>query len=415
MSKGKPMAITALVLLALGAGYWAGSGFQISQAMLPGAAQSSHSEDDGHGHEAEGEHAEGEEAEDRAIHLTPEQIVIAKIEVANAGPREVAREIRATGTIVPDADRVAHVVARMPGVVAEVSRRIGEPVKAGDVLAVLESREMADAKSEYLTALRQLQLARTTLSREADLWRKKVSAEQDYLDAKATAETTGITLEAARQRLATLGLTNVEIDALPQQKAHALAKLEVRAPIGGRVIERAITRGELVTAEKEVFTIADLSQLWIDIPVYAAEVGLVREGQQVRLQGPTGEEGNGEVAFVSPSIDPGTGAARVIAAINNQAGTWRLGGFAAVSINTREKPANLAVPAEALQSIGGENVVFVRTDEGFEKRPVEVGRRNGGNAEIVSGLSAGEPVAVSNTFVLKAEASRGDAEHSHAH
>ena len=289
---------------------------------------------------------------------------------------------------------------RVPGVVAAVDRRIGDQVRAGDLLAVLDSREMADAKSEYLTAVRKENLARTTLNREAGLWKKKVSAEQDYLDARTAAETARITLDAARQRLATLGLSNAEIDALPKQDPRTLSRLEVRAPITGRITSRSATRGELVGAEKEIFTLADLSSVWVEMPVYAADVPLVREGERVVIRGPNGQESTGEVIFMSPGTDPQTGAAQAVAAVDNSNGGWRPGDFASATISTSGEPADIVVPSDALQTLGDETVVFARTEEGFEKRVVEVGRRNSHTAEVVFGLFPSDRMAATNTIVL---------------
>ena len=409
MTKTKLFSLSVIALLATLGGYWAVN--ERTAVEQTAVAQETHSEGDGDNHGAEKEH-EGEEG---VIHLTPQQVEKAGIKVVEAGPGEVAREVHTTGTVIPDADRVAHVVTRVPGVVAAVDRRIGDQVRAGDLLAVLDSREMADAKSEYLTAVRQENLARTTLNREAGLWKKKVSAEQDYLDARTAAETARITLDAARQRLATLGLSNAEIDALPKQDPRTLSRLEVRAPITGRITSRSATRGELVGAEKEIFTLADLSSVWVEMPVYAADVPLVREGERVVIRGPNGQESTGEVIFMSPGTDPQTGAAQAVAAVDNSNGGWRPGDFASATISTSGEPADIVVPSDALQTLGDETVVFARTEEGFEKRVVEVGRRNSHTAEVVFGLFPSDRIAATNTFVLKAESSRGEAEHSHSH
>src|SRR3546814_7297126 len=136
---------------------------------------------------------------------------------------------------------MAHITTRIPGIVAEVTKKLGDPVARGDVLAVLQSRELAEAKADYLAALRREGLASTTLRRERDLWRKKVSAEQDYLDARTAAETAQITLDAARQRPATLGLSDAEINALPKQEAPSKSRLKIRSPIPGRVTNHDVT------------------------------------------------------------------------------------------------------------------------------------------------------------------------------
>ncbi len=396
--------VSVLALAVAGIGYWTFGGNGKPTAELASGK-------DGHGGEGE----EGHEDEEGAIHLTAEQITKANIKVVAAGPAEVSREIQVMGTVVADADRMTHVTTRVPGVVIEVRKRLGEPVTAGEVLAVLDSRELAEAKAEYMSAQRQEALAATTLRREEDLWRKKVSAEQDYLDARTNAETSRITLDATRQRLGTLGLTSAEIADLSRQGASSLSRLEVRAPIAGRVTRRELVRGELAAAEKEIFTIADLSKVWVELPVYAADLAQVREGQSVTLKGQDGRTAQGTVIAAGATLEAQTGAARVVAALDNAEGQWRPGDFGTGTIVAGGEKADIAVPASALQTLNGENVVFVRNEEGFQARAVEIGRRNSAAAEITFGLFPGDQVATGNTFLLKSEASRGAAEHSHAH
>jgi cobalt-zinc-cadmium efflux system membrane fusion protein len=376
-----------------------------------------HAEGDGHDHGAEGAHSHGEEEEsDGNVHLTAEQIAKAKITLVAAGSAAVTGEVRVMGSVTADADRMSSVTTRLPGVVVELPKRLGDTVAAGEVLAVLDSAELADAKAAYLSAQRQEALAAGTLKREEDLWRKKISAEQDYLDARTNAETARISLDAARQRLAALGLSASDIKALPGQNPTSLARLELRAPIAGRITARNLQRGELVAAEKEAFAIADLSQVWVELPVYAADLPQVREGQRLVLKGHHGQQGDGKVIFVAPTIDPATGAARVVAQVDNAEGHWRPGDFASGAIEAGSgQAADITVPASALQVLKGETVVFVRNAEGFEPRVVEIGRRNSSVAEVLFGLFPGDQVASGNTFLLKAEASRGAAAHSHSH
>lgn len=414
---------SVLALVAAGVGYWT-----LDLNHAPGAsaiAQEKHSESDKHGHNGDtkkeslgGQDAEGEtehEGEEGGIHLSDQQIMRSGVNIVAAGPGEVSKEIQVMGTIVPNADRMVHVTTRVPGIVSEVEKRLGDQVAVGDVLAVLDSRELAEAKAEYLSALRQEALAVTTLKREENLWRKKISAEQDYLDARTVAETSRITLDAARQRLATLGLSDAEIEALPKQNPRAMSRLEVRSPIAGRVTNREAVRGELISAEKEIFTVADLSTVWVELPVYAEDVPLIREGQEIMLKGPNGQLSQGRVMFASPTIDPQTGASRVVASLNNSDSTWRPGDFVSGAIATGGALAEVTVPLPALQTLKGETVVFVRNNEGFETRVVEIGRRNSSAAEVVFGLFPGDQVASGNTFMLKAEALRAAASHSHAH
>ncbi len=410
MNKTTLIGISVVALLAAGIG-----GYALSEGGHDHGAKP-HAEGDGHEHGAEKPgHAHDEGEEDGDIHLNAAQIAAAGISLVSADAGDVAAEVRVSGTVVEDADRLAHLTTRLPGVVAELHKRLGEPVAAGDLLAVLDSRELADAKADYLATLKREALAAANGKREEELWRKRISAEQDYLGAKTTAQTERIALDSARQRLAALGLSAAEISALPGQDPRSLARLELRAPIAGRVTGRNAVRGELVAADKELFTIADLSRVWVEIPLYREDMGQVRDGQMVHLTGPAGRTASGRLIFASPTIDPATGAARAVAALDNADGGWRPGDFVSGTIAAGGTPAAVTVPAEAVQTLAGKQVVFVHDGDGFQPRAVSIGRRNSRVVEITDGLSAGETVAAAKSFVLKAEASRAAAEHSHSH
>ncbi|MBL6454979.1 efflux RND transporter periplasmic adaptor subunit [Belnapia sp. T6] len=357
---------------------------------------------------AEEAHGEGE------LHLTAEQIEAAGIRLADIGEGRIARQLSAPGTITASADRLARVPARVAGTVTELHRRLGDQVAAGEVLAVVESREMAEAKATYLAAVRAEALARTTAERERRLWERKISAEQDFLKARTEAEEARIRVDLSRAKLSALGLGTAEIEALPSQPTDALRRQEIRAPLAGRVTDRRIDIGTSVSPETEAFVVADLSVLWVELAISASDLAHLREGQAVHLTGgATGQAGEGKVVFVSPMLDSQTRTARAVAELPNPDGRWRPGAFVTAGIATEAQSVALSVPTEALQTVEGRTVVFVRTEGGFIKREVVLGRRDERSAELVSGAQAGEQVATANSFVLKAELGKGEAEHAH--
>lgn len=381
-----------------------------------GAAEPSGRAPAGHGHNhGPGEaHEEGEN--EGAISLTEEQIRAAGIEVGAVGGGVIARRVTVPGTIAPNADRLARVAARVTGTVVELRRRLGESVAVGDVLAVVESREIAEAKAEYLAALRTEALARNTAERERRLFERRVSPEQDALKAQTEAEEARIRLDLARAKLAALGLSTAEIEALPQQPIASLRRQEIRAPIAGRITERRLDLGAAVAPDTLAFVVADLSAVWVEMAVPGGEVGDIRDGQAVLVRRQDAEPaGEGRIIFASPVLDTETRTARVVAELPNPSGAWRPGSFVTATIATEEHEVEIRIPQAALQTMGMETVVFVRTEQGFERREVVVGRRDEQVAEIVFGLDAGERIAVSNTFVLKAEIGKAEAAHGHAH
>ncbi|MFC7693904.1 efflux RND transporter periplasmic adaptor subunit [Paeniroseomonas aquatica] len=345
--------------------------------------------------------------------MTDEQVATAQIDVVEAGSGAVVRRVSLPGVVAANADRLARVPARVAGIVTMLHKRLGDQVAAGDVLAEIESAEIATIKGDYLAALRTTELVRVTFEREQRLWQRRISAEQDFLKARTDWQEAQIRLDLARQKLAALGLGSAEVEALPRQPVEALRRQAVRAPIAGRVTSRPIVLGAAVTAEAEVYTVADLSSIWVEMAVPPSDLTFVKEGMSVRLRGEGETRGEGRIVFLSPVLDAETRSARAVVEVPNPAGEFRPGGFATAEVATAEQPVDLLVPRGAVQQIEGEDVVFVRTPDGFEKREVVLGRGDTDGVEVVFGLDPGERYAATNTFVLKAELGKSEAEHSH--
>jgi cobalt-zinc-cadmium efflux system membrane fusion protein len=358
--------------------------------------------------------ADAEHHNDGLIKLDDAQIDSGKFTVAEAGPGMLAKRIRVSGAIVPSGDRIARVAVRLLGTVAELRKRLGDPVQAGEVVAVIESREVADAKSEYLGARLVFDLQQTLFSRSQRLFDGKVLSENDFLRARTTFEDARVKIETARQKLFALSLTAEQIEALPQQPVETLRRQELRAPISGRVAERRVELGSLVGREgqeSELFVIVDLAVVWAELAVPPSELANIHEGQQIAIRIGGGEPSPAAIMFVSPLLDKDTRAARVVASVDNASRAWHPGTFVTAEIPTEEVKAEIVVPLMAVQAIKGGSTVFIRTADGFEARKVSVGRQDGRAAEITSGLSPGERIATSNTFVLKSDLGKAEADH----
>lgn len=349
-----------------------------------------------------------------AIRLSDSEIEAAGIAVVAAEAGAIARRIVVPGTIVPHADHIAHVAVRLSGILAELRKKIGDPVASGEILAVLESREVADAKSEYLAARLTNELQQDLYERDKTLWDKKISTEQQFLRSRNEAAHAKMRNDIARQKLFALGLNEREITDLPNEPETSLRRQEVRAPISGRVVERKVELGVAMgrdNLETELFVIADLDRAWVELSVGPDDLPLMREGLAVSISTRSvAEKVEGTIVFISPMLDKETRSARVVAEIANPDGTWRPGSFVTGAIAFEHKPVPLAVPTAAIQTVGTEQVAFVRTTEGFAKRPLVLGRSDDRVVEVVSGLQPGEPIAVSNTFALKAELLKASAE-----
>jgi cobalt-zinc-cadmium efflux system membrane fusion protein len=327
----------------------------------------------------------------------------------------LSKRIAVPGSIVPSGDHIARVAVRLLGTVAELRKRLGDAVQAGEVVAVIESREVADAKSEYLAARLVFDLQQTLFNRSKSLFEGKVLSENDFLRARTTFEDARVKHEVARQKLFALSLTAEQIEALPQQPVETLRRQELRAPIAGRIAERRVELGSLVGREgqeSELFVIVDLSEVWAELAVSPVDLASIREGQEITIAaGMDAEPSPAIIMFVSPLLDKDTRSARVVASVDNAARKWRPGSFITAEIPTDEAPAAVVVPKTALQSLKGESVVFVRTAEGFEARTVVLGRQDARLTEVTSGLAVSERIATANTFILKAELGKAEADH----
>jgi membrane fusion protein, heavy metal efflux system len=353
------------------------------------------------------------------IKLTADQIAKARIDLVPVGGCALSRQITAPGAVTPDADRIGRVAAKVVGTVAELRKRLGDTAVKGEVVAVLESREVADARSDYLAAVFRLDLQKTLFDREQVLFDKNISGEQQYLRARNAFLDAELRVSIARQKLVALGLSEAEIANLSTHQTIGLRHIELRAPIDGQIVERRVDLGAPVGREgqeSEIYVIADLSILWADLSVPTSDLANVAVGQPVTVTaGQAGLRADAKVIFVSPILQADTRSARVIAAIDNAAMAWRPGVFVTAQITVAQQSVELCVPRSALQTIDGEQHLFVRTDEGFEKREVVVGRGDDARVEIVFGLDPGEVIATTRTFVLKAELGKSEAGHDHDH
>lgn len=374
------------------------------------------------GHAAKSGHAESEEeskASEGKVEMAAERIAASGIKIRKAEAGVLSRRLSLPAVVLPDRNRVGRVPAKVVGTVRDLKKRLGDAVEKGEVVAVLESREVADAKSEYIASFVNFDLQKTLYEREQMLWERQVTAEQRLLKARATHQESRVRRDLARQKLLALGVDDKEIEALSAAggAATSLESYEVRAPIGGRIVEQLVDIGTPVGGEgqaKELYAITDLSVVWAELTVSTADLTQIREGQRLTIStSDSDQRSQGTIIFTSPTLDQDTRSARVIASVENKNGAWRLGTFVTAEVAVEERPAKLIVPKASLQKIENGATVFVRTPNGFAARRVDLGEDDGQFVEIVSGLDSGDEIAVANTFLLKADVGKSEAGHDH--
>ncbi|WP_010304423.1 efflux RND transporter periplasmic adaptor subunit [Candidatus Odyssella thessalonicensis] len=325
------------------------------------------------------------------------------------------KRITFPGQVSLNENTVIHVVASVPGVVTKVYKNLGEDVKAGETLAVIESREMAEAKSAYLSVYKDLILKKDLLEREEKLWKMKVKAETEFLKTRNIYETTKIDLEQKKQKLLALSMKEAEIENLPSQDT-PLNLYTIEAPINGKILERHTSLGEIINSDRQLFVVANLDKVWVNISISAQDLPTIQKGQKVDLYASNNKvPTSATLMYVSPVINEESRTGRAIVEVDNTQGTWHPGDFVSAQVILDEKSPFLSVPSEAIQKIQGNSYVFLKSgNTQFEAKKIVIsGTENEQFIQIKEGLKEGDEIAITNTFLLKAELGKSEAEHSH--
>ncbi len=419
MKYGKKIIIAAcigigLFIAVVGVSYRKLQDTQISQESADNQdADSKHVEHN----DNEGEEGDEEKShqENEGVKLTKEQIERFDIQTMILTKSHFQHRITFPGQIALNENKITHVVSPVPGTVKEIFKGLGEEVKAGEPLATLQSREMAEAKSTYISAHKNLALNKDLFERDEKLWKKNVKAEVQFIQARNIYENAKIDLEQSKQKLLALSMTEEQIKILPEQTT-PLNSYIIESPIDGKIIERHITLGEVVSSDKQVFVIANLDTIWVNLAIPAEELPEIKNGQKVDIFAHQGESIlSGTIMYVSPVINEESRTGRAIIQLDNPDHELHPGDFIKAQVIVSEQSAFLNLPSAAIQRIEGQHVVFVKTDDdAFTATHIQIkGSDKGEFIEIIEGLQEGDEIVTTNTFLLKAELGKSEAEHSH--
>lgn len=389
----------------------------IALSLLMGCQPSGSSETAHTDHPPDEHHTE----EKGVIHLAPEALRLASFKTAAVERRLLTEGLRLTAVIKPNEDRLAHVSPRIPGRVVQVRKLLGETVKTGDILAVLDSVELGKAKADYLKFQALTRVHEKNYQRERRLFEQKIASQKEVLDAEAAYLTAKAEFEAAHAMLHLYGLSDEETHRLTWQTREPISHFPLLSPFSGIVAEKDLTIGEVVSPEKHVYTIADLSTLWIQLDVYEKDLAKIQRGQQVAIIADSypQETFHGAISYIGSLLNETTRTIPTRVEIPNPGDRLKPGMFASAVIATQEDSAAtaLVVPADAVQRVAGETIVFVPSGEGmFARRQVIVGKQSDGWIEVKEGIQAGEQVVTEGSFALKSEllkATLAGEEHHH--
>lgn len=361
-----------------------------------------------HDHDLDGGH-------DDVVRLRSDQMREFGVATEEVSPGPIAVTITRPAEVGYNMDRFVHVVPRVSGIAMSVDVAQGHLVTAGQELARLESRELAELKAAYLAAIERLELAKDNFEREKALREKAITSEKSFLSSRSTYAEARIALRSAKQKLHALGINSPRLDAIAKTPDADLTRFTLLAPMGGIVVERHLVQGEAVPSDREAFIIADVSSVWVDISIYARDLETVRAGQRVTIRSETGLTAEGKIEHVTPGVSEQTRTATARVRLATPSQRFRPGMFVNATIDIAQSHVAARVPTSALQTEEGQHVVFVADEGVFRPRRVAVGRRNERYAEVLDGVVPGELVATQGSFVIKSQLSKGRFGDGHNH
>ncbi|HET9765152.1 MAG TPA: efflux RND transporter periplasmic adaptor subunit [Casimicrobiaceae bacterium] len=383
-------ALAGLALLSSGcgkSGYTSGAASPASAPQATGEKKPASAEPD---------HAAGKDEHGAAgaIKLTEAEIAAAGVKTAKAVEEAVRAGITVTATIQPNQDRVAHVAPRVPGRLLEVPARLGDTVRAGQILATVDSVEVGEASAAYHQASSQLVVAKSEFERAETLYGEQVVAQKEFLRSRGEYERARAAQAAALDKLRLMGV---------KPSAATTSTLPVTAPFAGTVIEKHAVIGELAQPDKHLFTVADLSTVWIEANLYEKDLARIRPGSEavVTVSAYPEERFKGRLAYVSATVERESRTVKARIEVPNGDRRLKPEMFATAVVQTQERSRAIAVPTEAVVLVDNRSTVFVKDGDGFEPRAVDVGDVVNDRQIVKAGLEPGDDVVVSGAYALK--------------
>lgn len=359
----------------------------------------------GHGsHKLEEDHPH----EDGELILSEEMIKNGGLEIGVASPGKIMETLVLPGTIIPDPQKYIHISPRASGIVLSTDYHVGDPVRQGDVLAILESPELGEARGAYIIAKKNLALKEKCFQREKTLFQKNLSIEEDFLKREIEREEAKIELAIREQALMRLGVNSQEIEKMGSEITADLFYYQLKAPIDGLVLERHIDLGSHLDSHDEAFTIGDLDHVWLEMSVSPKDMDRVEKGARIVIPLKSGDSLLTSLTKLSPSIDKNERRLIAMAPVDNHEAHLPLGTFISARLEHKPQAVSIAVPAVALLKMDGVDTLFVVDGDHLEKRAVQLGQGDEKMREIISGLSLGEKYIKKNAHILKFELEKGE-------
>lgn len=347
-------------------------------------------------------------AQSGLVRLTAEESARLDLQLAPVARGQLVAHREFPATVQPNENELAEVTTLIRGRVLKVSVDVGQDVKKGALLALLHSMDLGVAEGDYLKAAARLYEAELAHSRAKELYEGKAVSLAELQRREAAMRTARAEARETKSRLELLGVPQDEIERLDRE--HTIkADVPLRAPFDGRVIMRNITRGEVVETHQKLFTVANLTDVWVVGNVPEKDVQFIRKEQKVDVLLAAYPHAifRGTITYVGDVLDPATRTMRLRVTVLNPDRLLKPEMFAIIRVYAPPNPDELSIPLEAVQNGSAGAMVFVQRGPGeFEARTVKVGSEQGDLVSVLDGVSAGEQVVTKGSFALKSEMER---------
>ncbi len=340
--------------------------------------------------------------------VSPEMIERAALKTSSIGTRQMETSLRTTATVQPNSYRETPVMPLVEGRVTRVNVQLGDQVKEGQILATIFSAELAEAQMKYLTVEANLQFHANQAKRFERLADLGAVSRQELEEVNSRLREHHAEHASLRERMILYGLSDEEILSL-KSSTRVRSEVPVHSPAAGIITTRDINIGQNLTMRDRLFTVSNLSKVWVIANVYEKDFAVMQTGRSARVTTSAWpeREWSGRISYIDPRIDEATRTARARIEVSNRDQQLRLGMFVDVEIRSGGSTERLVVPRAAIQNAGQERIVFVPVGPGrFQIRRLLLGTEQAGYVEVLNGLSSGDQVVTEGSFFLMAELGR---------
>lgn len=330
-----------------------------------------------------------------------------RIEVSEVAYATQHPALSLAGKIAYGDDRYSRISSPLVGRVVEVRAHLGDHVKAGDVLLVIDSPEITSVYSDYVKEASDLEYATRSYELAKDLYETKALPQKDLKQAENDLIKARAEFRRAKERLLSLRVPASEVEK-PLAQQRITSRFELKSPLEGTVVERSVTLGESVGGDQVLFTVADLDKLQVIADVYERDLSLVKVSQvaKVNVEAYPGEDFTAVVASVGDLVDPNTRTIKVRAWVNNEHHKLKPEMFARLKIDVGDAGVFLTLPKEAVIEIDGRHFVYLQSGEDrYERREVKVANVSPDHVRVLDGLVPGQRVVVKGAVLIKAQES----------